>query len=109
MALTIAPVTAASAILESRRPPEYRLSEQSDKPMDRVLAAWGVAQRCYRKMGQPERVIKLAHHQQSTLRTNLRAPELQEHTAVEIDPICPPRACTLWVIHETCPSKPTTP
>mgnify|MGYP002652605809 CR=1 FL=1 len=29
--------------------------------------------------------------------------------AVELDPICPLRTRTLWVIHQTRPSRPSTP
>ena len=42
-------------ILVSGQSPEHRLPEQSVQPMDRVLAASGVAQYCRRKIGQPER------------------------------------------------------
>ena len=76
--------------------------------MDRVLAAPGVAQRRCRQIGQPERVIQLAHHQKTTVGTELRAAKFQPHTAVEIDPICLLQACTLWVIHETRPYQPST-
>ena len=91
-------------ILIACQPPIDRLPKQPLKPMERVLARTGVAQCCCRKIGQPERVIKLAHHQQAAVRTDLRTPELHPHTAVEIHPICPLRARTLWVIHETSPS-----
>jgi hypothetical protein len=69
--------------------------------MDRVLPRAAVAQRCCRQIGQPERVIQLAHHQQAAVRTELRAPELQPHTAVEIRPDQLADVRTLWVIHET--------
>jgi hypothetical protein len=72
--------------------------------MDRVLAASGVAQCCCRQIGQPERVIKLAHHKKSAVRADLRTPELHANLAVEIDTICPSLARTLWVIHETRPT-----
>ncbi len=54
--------------------------------MDRILAATGVTQRCRSQIGQPERVIELAHHQETAVRTDLCAPELA-HAAVEIDSI----------------------
>ena len=50
-------------ILVSGQPSEHRLPELPVKPMDRVLAASRVAQCCCCQIGQPERVIKLAHHQ----------------------------------------------
>jgi len=75
-------------ILISSQPPEHRLPEQTVKPMDRVLAASGVAQCCCRQIGQTERVIQLAHHQKATVGTDLRAANFQPHTPVEIDPIC---------------------
>jgi hypothetical protein len=77
--------------------------------MDRVLAVSRVAQRRCRQIGQPERVIHLPHHQEATVRTELSTTKFQPHASVEIHPICPLQARTLWVIHETCPSKPTTP
>ena len=76
-------------ILVSSQPPEHRLPKKAVKPMDSVLAASGVAQCCCRQIGQPERVIQFAHHQQPAVRTDLRTTELQPHTAVEINPICP--------------------
>ena len=76
--------------------------------MERVLAASGVAQCCCRQIGQAERVIQLAHHQQTAVRTDLRAPKLQPHPAVEVDPVTPLLARTLLVIHETRPYQPTT-
>jgi hypothetical protein len=96
-------------ILVSGQSPEHRLPEQPVKPVDRVLAAPGVAQCFCRQIGQPERVIQLAHHQQAAVGTELRTSELHMHPAVELDPICPLRTRTLWVIHQTRPSRPSTP
>ena len=90
-------------VLVPGQSPEHRLPELPVKPMDRVLAASDVAQCCCRQIGQPERVIQLAHHQKATVGTELRAAKFQPHTAVEIDPICLLQACTRWVIHETSP------
>ena len=61
------------------------------------------------QIGQLVRVIKLAQHQKAAIGTELRTSKFQPHASVEIHPICPLQARTLWVIHETCPSKPTTP
>jgi hypothetical protein len=96
-------------VLVSGQPPEHRLPEQPVEPVDGVLAPAGVAQRRRRQIGQPERVIQLAHHQKAAVRTELRAAKFQPHARVEIHPICPLRARTLWVIHETRPSQPSTP
>ncbi len=76
-------------ILVSSQPPEHRLPEQAVKPVDRVLAPAIVAQHRSSQIRQPERVIHLAHHQKATVGTDLRAPELQPHARVEIDPIYP--------------------
>jgi hypothetical protein len=91
-------------ILVSCQSPKHRFPEQPVKTMDGVLAAPGVAKSYCRQIGQSERVIKLAHHQQPAIRTDLRAPELHPHAAVEIDPVTPLRSCTLWVPHKTSPS-----
>ena len=91
-------------ILVSGQPPIDRLPKQPIEPMDGVPAPAVVAQRRRRQIGQPERVIQLAHHQKATVRTELRATKFQAHARVEIHPICPLRARTLWVIHETRPS-----
>jgi hypothetical protein len=48
-----------------------------------------MAQRHRRQIGQLERVIELPHHQETAVRTNLRAPELEPYPVVEIDPITP--------------------
>jgi hypothetical protein len=64
-------------ILVPGQSPEHRLPEQPVKTVDRVLATSGVTQGCCRQIGQPERVIKLAHHQQAVARTDLRTPELR--------------------------------
>jgi hypothetical protein len=95
-------------ILVSGQPPEQRLPEQTIKPMERVLAASGIAQSNRRLTGQPERVIQFACHLQAAVRIELRTPELHPHTAVELYPICPLQARTRWVIHETSPSQPST-
>ncbi len=92
-----------------RQPSINRLPEKPVKPVDGVLASADVAQRTPSKLRQPERVIQLAHHQEPTVRTELRATKFQPHTRVEIHPTCPLRARTLWVIHETGPSQPSTP
>jgi hypothetical protein len=94
-------------ILASGQSPEHRLPKQSVNTMNRVLPASSVVQCCCREIGQPECIIKLAHHKQAAARTDLRAPELHPHTAVELYPICPLRARTLWVLHETRRSQPT--
>jgi len=86
------------------QPPKHRLPEQPVEPMDRVLAASGVAQRRCRQIGQPERVIHLAHHQKATVGTDLSAAKFQSHPAVNIDPITPIRTRTLLVSHETRPA-----
>ena len=39
------------------------------------------------QIGQPERIIELAHYRKATVRTELRAATFQEHPAVEIQPI----------------------
>ena len=96
-------------IFVSGQSTEHRLPEKPVETMDRVLAAPGVAQRRCRQIGQPERVIQLAHHQKTTVGTELRTPELHMNPAVELDPICPLRTRTLWVIHEARPSQPSTP
>ena len=61
------------------------------------------------RVGQPKRVIELAHHQETAVGTDLRATELQSHARVEIHPITPLRTRTHWVIHETHPPQPSTP
>jgi hypothetical protein len=71
-------------ILVSGQSPELRLLEQPVKPMDRVLAASGVAWCCSRQIEKPERVIKFAHHKQAAVRTELRTPELHLHTRVKM-------------------------
>ena len=76
--------------------------------MDGVLTATGVAQRHQGQIGQPELVIELAHHQATTVGTDLRAPELEPHPAVEIDQITLIRTRTLWVIREMRPSMTST-
>ena len=50
-------------VLVSSQSPEHRLPKQPVKTMDGVLAASGVSQRRCRQIGQPERVIKLPHHE----------------------------------------------
>ena len=96
-------------ILISGQTPKHRLPEKAVKPMDRVLAASGVAQCFCRQIRQPERVIQLAHHQQAAVGTELRAAKFQPYTRVKIDPICPLQARTLWVIHKIRLSQPSTP
>ena len=96
-------------IFITRQPPADRLPEQPVEPMDRVLAPAAVAQCPRRKIGQPERVIQCAHHQQKAVRTELRAASFQPQPAVEIHPISPLRTRTQRVIHETRPSLPPTP
>ena len=46
------------------------------------------------------RIIKLAHHRETAIRTLLRAPELQPYTGVKIHPVTPPGTRTLRMIHE---------
>jgi hypothetical protein len=87
-------------ILVARQPPIDRLPKQPVDPVNNVLASAVVAQRRRREARQPERVIKLAHHQQATVGTELRAEKFQPHARVEIHPICPLQTRTLWVIHE---------
>lgn len=53
--------------------------------------------------------IEIAHHEETTVRTDRRAPELQPHAAVEIDPTTPIRTRTHWVILEKRPAMPSTP
>jgi hypothetical protein len=60
-------------VLVSGQPPEHRLPEQPVKPMDRVLPRRVSRNACQGQIGQPERVIELAHHQQAAVRTDLRA------------------------------------
>ncbi len=96
-------------ILVARQSPIDRLPEQPVEPVDGVLAPSAVTQRTQRKVGQPKRTVQLAHHKQTAIRTELRAPELQPYPAVEIHSISPLRTRTLWVIHETRPSHPSTP
>ena len=96
-------------ILVPRQPPIDRLPEQPIKPVDRVLAPAAVAERAIGDIGQPKRVIQLAHHQHATVRTELSARELKPHTEVEIHPIIPRGTRTLWVIHKTRPSPPAIP
>lgn len=52
-------------------------------------SAWVVAQRRRRLIRQPEHVIRFAHHQQDTVKTDLRTSKLQRHARVEIHSICP--------------------
>jgi hypothetical protein len=96
-------------IFISGQSPEHRLPEKAVKPMDRVLAASRLAQSCCRHIGQPERVIQLARHQQAAVGTEPRTAKLHPCTRVKIDPICPLQARTLWVIHETRTSQPPKP
>ena len=91
-------------ILVSGQPPEHRLPEQAIKPVDRILAATGVSQCRRSQIGQPERVIHLAHHQKATVGTDLSAAKFQSYPAVNIDPITPIRTRTLLVSHETRPA-----
>jgi hypothetical protein len=65
------------------------------QPVGGILATAVVAQGSRRQIGQTERVIELAHHQKAAIRTELSAPELHPHAAVEIDPISPLRTHTL--------------
>ncbi len=60
-----------------------RLPEQSIKPMDSVLAPTAVAQGASRGIRETERVIKFAHHQETAIRTEPGAPELQPHPAAK--------------------------
>jgi hypothetical protein len=85
------------------------LPEQPVEPVYGVLATVVVIERRRRQIGQPERVIELAHHQQATVRTELSAAKFQSHARVEIHPICPLQSRTLWVIHEARPSQSSTP
>ena len=57
-----------------------------------VITRSVVAQRCRRQIRQPERVIQLTHHQQTTIRAELRGAKIQSHARVEIYPICPLQA-----------------
>jgi hypothetical protein len=77
--------------------------------VDRVLAASGIAQGCCCQIGQPERVVQFPHHQQAAVGTELRATKFLPDARVEINPICPLQARTLWVIHETNPEHSSTP
>ena len=93
-------------VLVARQPPIDRLPEH--EPVDRVLAPAGVAERARGDIGQPERVIRLAHRRQTAVPTELRSPEFQPHTAVEIHPIAPLGTRTFQAIRKTRPSLPTT-
>ena len=95
-------------ILVARQPTIDRLPKQPVDPVNNVLASAVVAQRRRREGRQPERVIKLAHHQQATVGTELRAAKFQPHPTVEINPITPFRTRTLRVIHEIRPKYPAT-
>lgn len=88
----------------ARQPAIDRLREQSVQPGGHVLAPAVVTQRTRRKVRQPERVIQLAYHQQTSVRTELRAPELLPHTMVKIHPVTPLGTCARWMIYETRPS-----
>ncbi len=57
-------------LLVASKTPADRLPEQPAAPMDRVLAPPVVA-----------------HHQETAIRTDLRAAEFQPHPAIEIDPV----------------------
>jgi len=75
----------------TRLPPINRLPEQPVEPVDGVLSPATVAQCRRGGIRQPERVTKLALHQQTTVRTGLRAAKFQPHPAVEIHPIAHPQ------------------
>ncbi len=64
-------------ILVADDPPMDRLPEQPIKPVDGVFAPTAVAQRHRSQIGQSGRVIKFAHHQETAIRTEPRALELQ--------------------------------
>jgi len=57
---------------------------QPVEPMDGVLATAAVAKLHVCKIGEPERLIQLVHHQKAAVGTELFAGELQPHTTVEI-------------------------
>jgi hypothetical protein len=79
------------------------LPEQPVEPVDGILASAVVGKSNRHKIGEPKRVIQLAHHQQTTVGTELRATKFQPHPAVKIHPITPLEARTLWMIHQTRP------
>ena len=81
---------------------------RNTEPVDRVLAPAGVAECAGGDIVQPERVIRLAHRRQTAVPTELRSPEFQPHTAVEIHPIIPLGTRTFQAIRKTRPSLPTT-
>ena len=81
------------------QPPIDRLPEH--EPVDRVLAPAGVAERAGGDIVQPERVIRLTHRRQNAVPTELRSPEFQPHTAVEIHPIIPRGTRTFQAIRKT--------
>ena len=66
-------------ILIARQPPVDRLPEQPVEPVDGVLASVGFAQRRRREARQPERIIQVAHHQETTVRAeHLEIPAARE-------------------------------
>ena len=96
-------------VLIARKMPINRLPEQAIEPVYRVLALAAVAQCPRRKAGPPRCVIRLAHHQQAAVGTELRAPELQPHPSVEFNPITPLGTRTLRVTREIRPKSLSTP
>ena len=80
------------------------LPEQPAQLVHPVRTGPGVNQRSARQIGQAEGVVQFSNDQQTTVRTELRSPELQPHATVKIQPQIVPRTCTRWVSHETRPS-----
>ena len=90
-------------VLVARKPTIDRLTEQTVKTMEGVLATAAIIERTRRKIRQPEHVIQLAHHQKAAVGTELRATKFQPHPAVKTKPPITRFACTLRVIHEARP------
>lgn len=61
-----------------------RLAKQSDQLVDAIGSDSMLCKRGAREIGQPDRIIQLLNEQQTTIRTELRPPDLQPHTPGQI-------------------------
>ena len=79
--------------------PEHRLAQQSGQQVPGVPATATFRQRRTGEIGQPERVVEFAVGEQSGVRRDAAALELEPEAAVEIDPESAIIRFTRWVFH----------
>jgi len=103
-------------ILVSGQPPEHRLPEQPVKTMDvflpiRLSRSEADARSDSPSASSNSRITRRPPSELSCVPRNssrTRGSKFKPHARVESHPICPLRTRTLWVIHETRPSQPST-